>query len=75
MTSEREGLLEKLLVSLHLSVPERQMLGSASISVDEVAAVVKRLLDRNGVFPAQARTTARNPRSHLRSHCLGGKLH
>jgi len=56
MTSEREGLLEKLVVSLHLSVPERQILGSASISVDEVAAVVKRLLDRNGVFPAQART-------------------
>jgi len=28
MTSEREGLLEKLVVSLHLSVPERQMIGA-----------------------------------------------
>ena len=51
MTSTREALLEKLIVSLHLSVPERRMFGSTSISMEEVAVIVKRLLDRNGVFP------------------------
>jgi|HubBroStandDraft_2_1064218.scaffolds.fasta_scaffold3189701_1 hypothetical protein len=31
------------------------MLGSDSVSVDEVAAVVKRLLERYGVFPPNAK--------------------
>jgi len=49
MISTREALLEKLVVSLHLNVPERRILGSDCVSVDEVAAVVKRLLERNGL--------------------------
>jgi hypothetical protein len=55
VTTTREALIQKLVVSLHLNVPERQMLGSDSVSVDEVAAVVKRLLKQNGVFPPTAR--------------------
>ena len=54
MTSGREALLEKLLVSLHLSVPERQTLGTTPIDAEEIAVVVKRLLERNGVFPSHA---------------------
>ena len=55
VTTPREALLEKLVVSLHLNMPERQMLGSDAVSVEEVAAVVKRLLDKNGVFPPNAK--------------------
>jgi hypothetical protein len=55
MTATREALLEKLVVSLHLNVHERRMLGSECVSVEEVAAVVKRLLEENGVFPPKAR--------------------
>ena len=55
MTATREALIEKLAVSLHLDVPERQLLGSDCVSVEEVAAVVKRLLEQNGVFPPIAR--------------------
>jgi hypothetical protein len=55
VTATREGLIEKLAVSLHLSVSERRLLGSDSIVVEEVAAVVKRLLHQNGVFPPIAR--------------------
>ncbi len=55
MTATRESLLEKLVVSLHLNVPERQMLGSNCVSFEEVATVVKRLLELNGVFPPNAR--------------------
>jgi len=51
----REALIEKLVVTLHLNVPERQMLGSDDVSVAEVAAVVKRLLERDGVFPPNAK--------------------
>jgi hypothetical protein len=38
VTTPREVLLEKLVVSLHLNVPERRMLGSDSVSIEEVAA-------------------------------------
>ena len=55
MTATRESLLEKLVVSLHLNVPERRTLGSDCVSFEEVAAVVKRLLELNGVFPPNAR--------------------
>ena len=44
VTIPREALIEKLVVTLHLNVPERQMLGSDDVSVTEVAAVVKRCL-------------------------------
>jgi len=55
VTTTREALIEKLVVALHLSVPERQLLGSDCLSIEEVAAVVKRVLDRLGVFPPHAR--------------------
>ena len=51
----REALVEKLVVSLHLNVPERQLLGSDCVSVEEVAAVVKRLFEQDGHFPPIAR--------------------
>lgn len=51
----REDLLEKLVTTLHLSVPEREALGVASVSVSEVTAIVKRLLESNGVFPISAK--------------------
>src|ERR1700730_17527736 len=52
---QREDLLEKLVISLHLNVPERQILGVESVSVEEIAAIVKRLLETNGVFPPNAK--------------------
>ena len=55
MKTTREALIEKLTVSLHLDVPERQLLGSDSVSVEEVAAVVKRLFEQHGVFPPTAK--------------------
>jgi hypothetical protein len=56
MTATREAMIERLVTSLHLNVPERQMLGSDSVAAEEVAGVVKRLLERNGVFPLNAKT-------------------
>ena len=55
VTTPREALLEKLLVTLHLTVPERQMLGSDDVTLAEVEAVVKRLLESDGVFPPDAK--------------------
>src|SRR4051794_11620098 len=55
MTATREALVERLVTSLHLNVPDRRTLGSDSVSVEEVAAVVKRVLEQNGVFPANAK--------------------
>jgi hypothetical protein len=52
---QRKNLLEKLVVSLHLNVPERQSLGGESVSAKEVAAIVKQLLETNGVFPLNAK--------------------
>jgi hypothetical protein len=51
----REALVEKLVVGLHLNVPERQLLGSDCVSVEEVAVVVKRLFEQDGHFPQIAR--------------------
>lgn len=53
--TNRQALIEKLIVFLHLNVPERELLGSDSLSVEEIAAAVKRVFERNGVFPPQAR--------------------
>jgi hypothetical protein len=47
VTATREALIEKLVISLHLSVPERRLLGSECVSVEEVTAVVKRLLKQD----------------------------
>jgi hypothetical protein len=52
----KNALLEKLVVWQHLNVFERKMLASDSISVAEVAALIKRLLERCGTFPPTART-------------------
>jgi hypothetical protein len=54
MTTTRDALIEKLVVQLHLSVPDRQLLGSDSVSVEEVAAVVHRVFQQHGVFPPHA---------------------
>ena len=51
----REDLLEKLVKTLHLSVPEREALGPASVPVNEFAAIVKRLFEVNGIFPINAK--------------------
>jgi len=59
VTIPREALIEKLVVTLHLNVPERQMLGSEDVSVTEVAAVVKRLLEQDNVFPPNAKPSGR----------------
>ena len=55
MTTNREALIEKLIVSLHLNVRERRLLASDCLSAEELAAAVKRLLEQNGVFPPHAR--------------------
>jgi len=55
VTTPREALVEQLVLTLHLTVPERQMLGSEGVSLAEIEAVVKRLLERDGVFPPDAR--------------------
>lgn len=52
--TNRETLIEKLVVSQHLNVAERQVLGSR-LSVEEVAAAVKRVFEQNGMFPPHAR--------------------
>jgi hypothetical protein len=52
----REDLLEKLVTTLHLSVPERKALGLTSVPTNAVAAIIKRLLESNGVFPITAKT-------------------
>jgi hypothetical protein len=57
-TMQRENLLEQLVVSLHLNVPERQILGAHSVSAKEIAAIVKRLLETKGVFPPSAKPWA-----------------
>src|SRR5689334_967429 len=51
----RQALVEKLVVSLHVNVHERQLFGSEGLSVEEVAAAVKRVFERNGAFPPHAR--------------------
>lgn len=51
----REDLLTKLVTTLHLNVPERKLLGVNSVPAEEVAAIVKRVLEANGVFPPNAK--------------------
>jgi hypothetical protein len=55
---QRNDLLEKLVISLHLNVPERQILGAGPVSAKEIATIVKRLLETNGVFPPKAKPWA-----------------
>lgn len=51
----REELLEKLVSTSHLNVPDRKALGLASVPTSEIAVILKRLLEHNGVFPMTAR--------------------
>jgi len=54
--SKRQSLIEKLVLTLHLSVPERQMLGSGPVRFAEVAAVITQSLDETGRFPPNVKT-------------------
>lgn len=51
----REMLLEKLVTSGHLNVEERQALGKLSVSFNELAYTVERVLSQTGFFPPNAR--------------------
>jgi hypothetical protein len=55
VATNREALIEKLVVSLHLNVAERRQLG---VSGEEATSAVKRILDAKGVFPPNARIWA-----------------
>jgi hypothetical protein len=55
VTTNREALIEKLVVSLRLGVPERRLLDLDCVSIGKVAAAVKRLFSQHGVFPPHAR--------------------
>jgi len=52
---KRDRLVEKLVVTGHLNVPERLDLGSQSIRWSEVVAAVSRGLSDTGFFPRDAR--------------------
>jgi len=49
-------MIEKLVRTGHLNVPERLALGSATIYSTEVAKVVTRVLEDAGCFPENAKT-------------------
>lgn len=52
---KRNLLVERLVVSGHLNVPERLDLGSQTIQWSEAVAVVSRILNDTGFFPKDAR--------------------
>ena len=52
--NEREQLIEKLVTTMHLSMPERLTL-SPNVRYAEVAAAVARVLENSGYFPPGAR--------------------
>jgi hypothetical protein len=52
---ERERLIETLVTTEHLNVPERAGLSPHTVRYSEVAAVVQRVLDATGYFPPNAR--------------------
>jgi hypothetical protein len=58
MSGQREKLIEKLVKTGHLSVPERLALGSATIYSTEVAEVVTRVLEGAGSFPENVKPWA-----------------
>ena len=51
MNEQREQLIEKLVRTGHLNVPERLALGTAKIYSTEVAKAVTRVLEETGSFP------------------------
>jgi hypothetical protein len=55
MESERNLLIEKLVTTGHLNVPERLALGSDPLMASEVSAVVISILKTTGTFPKGAK--------------------
>jgi hypothetical protein len=53
--NEREQLIEKLVTTGHLNVPERAALSPRTVRYSEVASVVERVLEVTGYFPTNAR--------------------
>jgi hypothetical protein len=53
--NEREQLIEKLVTTMHLNVPERAALSTDTVRYSEVAAVVEHVLEDTGYFPPNAR--------------------
>jgi hypothetical protein len=52
--TNREHLVEKLVMTLHLNVAERQALGSDTIPRSDVVSVISRVLQESGWFPPAA---------------------
>jgi hypothetical protein len=55
MGFERDLLIEKLVTTAHLNVPERLALGSDPVNASEVAAVIIAVLNKTGTFPETAK--------------------
>jgi len=51
---ERSALVEELVLTSHLNVAERELLGSEVISISEVRSIILRSLERIGRFPQHA---------------------
>jgi hypothetical protein len=51
---DRSSLIEKLVLTLHLNVAERKILGMKPVLESEVATVIKRVLEDRGRFPPHA---------------------
>jgi len=64
MSAERKQLIEKLVRTGHLNVPERLALGTAKIYSTEVAEVVMRVLEDTGSFPENAKPWAQGQVVH-----------
>ena len=58
MDEQRAQLIEKLVRTGHLNVPERLALGSETINSTEVAEVVMRVLEDTGSFPENVKPWA-----------------
>ncbi len=50
----KQELLEKLVATWHLSVSEREILGTSTVPRNEIAAIVKAMLVSNRRFPMDA---------------------
>jgi hypothetical protein len=53
--NKREQVIEKLVTTTHLNVPERAALSTDSVRYSEVATVIGRVLEDTGYFPPNAR--------------------
>jgi hypothetical protein len=64
MDGERKQLVEKLVRTGHLNVPERLALGSGTINSTEVAEVVMRVLEDTGSFPENVKPWSQGDAVH-----------